>query len=91
LYSLAGLLLLPAAFTTPGYPRWLTWLGIAEWGIAGLATILLATVPDLAVVPLLISFVLYAPLGLGQWPVVAAKETRRLKPEHPAIFSNQFS
>ena len=31
LYSLAGLVLL-AVFATPGCPRWLDWLGAAEWG-----------------------------------------------------------
>lgn len=61
LYSVAGLLLLPAAFSTPGYPRGLFWLGAAEWTIAGLATILLVLAPDLALGPLLISFALYAP------------------------------
>jgi hypothetical protein len=30
LYSLAGVLLLPAIFATPDYPRWLTWLGVVE-------------------------------------------------------------
>ena len=38
LYTFAGLLLLPAVFATRGYPRWLAWLGAAEWGIAALAT-----------------------------------------------------
>ena len=61
LYSLAGLLLLPALFATPGYPRWLAWLGTAEWSIAALATVLLVAVPALATAPLLVSFALYAP------------------------------
>jgi hypothetical protein len=61
LYTLAGLLLLPAVFATPGYPRWLAWLGAAEWGIAALATVLLVAAPGVATVPLLISFALYAP------------------------------
>lgn len=61
LYSLAGLLLLPAIFATQSYPRWLAWLGTAEWVIAALATVLLVAAPDLATVPLLISFALYAP------------------------------
>jgi hypothetical protein len=65
LYSVAGLLLLPAAFSTPRYPRWLAWLGTAEWTIAALATMLLVIVPDLAIVPLLISFALYAPWVWG--------------------------
>jgi hypothetical protein len=34
LYSLAGLVLLPAVLATPGYPRWLAWLDAMEWGIA---------------------------------------------------------
>jgi hypothetical protein len=61
LYSVAGLLLLPAAAATPDYPRWLVWLGSAEWGIALMATGLLVLAPDLATGPLLISFALYAP------------------------------
>ena len=61
LYSLAGLLLLPALFTSQGYPRRLAWLGAVEWGVAALATILMVFVPDLATGPLLVSFVLYAP------------------------------
>ncbi len=65
LYSFAGLLLLPAVFATPSYPRWLAWLGAAEWGIAALATILLVFVPGLATGPLLLSFALYAPWVWG--------------------------
>jgi hypothetical protein len=65
LYSLAGLLLLPAVFATPSYPRWLAWLGAVEWGIAALATVLLVFVPSLATGPLLISFALYAPWVWG--------------------------
>jgi hypothetical protein len=61
LYSVAGLLLMPAAFATNSYPRWLSWLGTAEWGIATLATALLVVAPDLAMAPLMISFLLYAP------------------------------
>jgi len=61
LYSVAGLLLMPAAFATPSYPRFLAWLGTAEWGMATLATALLVISPDLAMGPLLISFALYAP------------------------------
>ncbi len=61
LYSVAGLLLMPAAFSTPSYPRWLAWLGMAEWGFATLATAMLVIVPDLAMVPLMISFLLFAP------------------------------
>ena len=65
LYSFAGLLLLPAVFATPGYPRWLAWLGAAEWGIAALATVLLVFAPGLATGPLLVSFALYAPWVWG--------------------------
>jgi hypothetical protein len=61
LYSLAGLLLLPALFATRSYPRRLAWLGAVEWGVAAFATILLVLAPDLATGPLLISFALYAP------------------------------
>ena len=65
LYTLAGLLLLPAVFATSTYPRWLAWLGAAEWGIAALATVLLVFVPGLATAPLLLSFALYAPWVWG--------------------------
>ncbi len=65
LYTLAGLLLLPAVFATLSYPRWLAWLGVMEWGIAALATALLVLTPDLAAAPLLISFALYAPWVWG--------------------------
>ncbi|KAA3663757.1 MAG: DUF4386 family protein [Chloroflexi bacterium] len=65
LYSAAGLLLLPAVFATHIYPRWLAWLGVAEWGIALIATTLLVLAPGLATGPLLISFALYAPWVWG--------------------------
>ena len=65
IYSFAGLLLLPAIFSTKDYPRWLAWLGAAEWGIASVATILLIVVPHIATIPLLISFFLYAPWVWG--------------------------
>jgi hypothetical protein len=61
LYSMAGLLLLPAVFATKSYPRWLAWLGCVEWGIASIATILLVVAPGVATGPWLISFALYAP------------------------------
>ena len=61
LYSLAGLLLLPAVFATPGYPRGLAWLGTAEWTNSAVATALLVAAPGLATGPLLIGFALYAP------------------------------
>jgi hypothetical protein len=74
LYSLAGLLLLPALFATASYPRWLAWLGTAEWGIAALATILLLFAPALATGPLLVSFALYAPWVWGSAVWLLRKE-----------------
>ena len=65
LYSLAGVLLLPAVFATPDFPRWLKWLGVAEWGISIIATGLLITAPTFAAIPLLVSFMLYAPWVWG--------------------------
>lgn len=65
LYSLAGLLLLPAVFATPSYPRPLAWLGAAEWIISSIATVLLVLAPSLATIPLVISFALYAPWVWG--------------------------
>ena len=69
LYSLAGLLLLPALFATGSYPRWLARLGALEWSVAALATVLLVLAPDLATAPLLVSFALYAPWvwASGAW------------------------
>lgn len=77
LYSFAGLLLLPAAFSTRDYPRWLLVLGMAEWGIAAVATILLILLPDLAFLPLLISFGLYAPWAWanGIWLVRRSRQS----------------
>ena len=65
LYSFAGLLLLPAVFATSDYPRWLAWLGVAEWGIAMVATLLLVLAPVVSTGPLLVSFALYAPWVWG--------------------------
>lgn len=65
LYSLAGILILPAVIATPDFPRWLTWLGVLEWGISIIATGLLVIAPSLAIVPLLVSFLLYAPWVWG--------------------------
>lgn len=69
LYSLAGILLLPAAFATKDFPWFLAWLGVVEWSISMLATILLVIAPDLSTVPFVISFLLYAPWvwGSGVW------------------------
>ena len=65
LYSFAGLLLLPAIFSTKDYPKWLRWLGVIEWSIASIATVLLIITPHIATIPLLISFALYAPWVWG--------------------------
>jgi hypothetical protein len=69
LYSFAGLLLLPALFATPHYPRWLAWLGVVEWGLGATATVLLVVASALAMGPMLVSFGLYAPWvwGSGLW------------------------
>ncbi|MEA3334677.1 MAG: DUF4386 family protein [Chloroflexota bacterium] len=80
LYSLAGLLLLPALFATADYPRWLRWLGVAEWTIAMLATLLLVVAPQAATIPLLISFALYAPWVWGS----AVWLLRERQPVQPA-------
>jgi len=65
LYSIAGVLILPAALNTDDFPKWLAWLGIAEWGISIIATGLLIIQPELATLPLVISFALYAPWVWG--------------------------
>ena len=65
LYSLAGKLLLPAAFATPGFWRPLAWLGVFEWVLSMLATVLLVLSPELATIPLVISFLFYAPWVWG--------------------------
>ena len=65
LYSLAGILLLPAAFATPGFWRPLAWLGVFEWVLSMLATVLLVLSPELATIPLVISFLFYAPWVWG--------------------------
>jgi hypothetical protein len=64
LYALAGLVLLPALATTRAYPRWLLGLGAAEWGIAAIATVLLAVQAPGAGAATAVAgatFVLYAP------------------------------
>ena len=76
LYSLAGLFLLPAVFATSTYPRRLAWLGLLEWGIASIATIMLIVAPSLATVPLLVSFFLYAPWVWGSALWLARRQPR---------------
>ena len=74
LYSVAGLLLVPALFATPTYPRPLAWLGAAEWASAALATALLTVAPATATGPLLISFLLYAPwVWGGAWWIARSR------------------
>lgn len=75
LYSFAGLLLLPSLFSTPHYSRWLIWLGVIEWSIAIIATILLIIAPKYATGPLLLSFALYAPWVWGSAIWLLRKET----------------
>jgi len=65
LYTLAGILILPAIFATKDYPRWLARLGAVEWGISSVAIILLIFVPAIATIPLVISFFFYAPWVWG--------------------------
>ncbi len=74
LYTLAGLLILPAIFATSTYPRWLANLGAAEWVISSIATALLIFAPALATIPLVISFFLYAPWVWGSaWWILRKK------------------
>jgi hypothetical protein len=65
LYTLAGLLILPAARAEIDFPKPLFWLGIAEWGISTVAVLFLIAAPALATIPLVISFLLYAPWVWG--------------------------
>jgi hypothetical protein len=65
LYTLAGVLILPAIFATKDYPRWLARLGATEWIISSVATLLLIFAPTFATIPLVISFFLYAPWVWG--------------------------
>jgi hypothetical protein len=64
LYALAGLVLLPVLASTRAYPRWLLGLAALEWGVAAIATVLLAVqAPGAAAATALAgaAFVLYAP------------------------------
>lgn len=65
LYTLAGLLILPSAFATQGFPKWLKILGVIEWGISSVAILLLIFAPAISAVPLVISFLFYAPWVWG--------------------------
>jgi hypothetical protein len=65
LYTVAGVLLLPALFATPDCPRWLKGLGVVEWSISSIAVCLLVVAPSLAAGPLVISFILFAPWVWG--------------------------
>ena len=83
LYTLAGMLILPAIFATQSYPRWLAKLGATEWIISSVATVLLIFAPDIAAIPLVISFLLYAPWvwGSALWIMGQAKLDK--KKTHP--------
>jgi hypothetical protein len=89
LYSLAGLLLLPAVFATDDYPRRLAWLGVAEWTMAALASTLLIVVADLAPGFLIISFALYAPWvwGNGIWLLRRESVTTMTRPQDAGVGS----
>ena len=65
LYTLGGLLILPAALSVPDFPKWLFWIGVAEWGVSAIATLFLVVAPNWAQAPLVISFLLYAPWVWG--------------------------
>ena len=80
LYSLAGMLLMPAAFASDGYPRPLAWLGATMWTIGLVATVLLILAPSLATLPLLVSFTFYAPWvwGSAVWLLRGARADRGL-------------
>ncbi len=75
LYTLAGMLLLPAIFATASYPHWLAKLGAIEWIISSIAVVLLIFVPTLATGPLIVSFLLYAPWVWGSAIWILRKET----------------
>lgn len=74
LYTLAGLLILPSAFATEGFPSWLKTLGVIEWGISLVAILLLIFAPTLATIPLVVSFLFYAPwVWGGAWWLIQNK------------------
>jgi hypothetical protein len=73
LYTLAGLLLLPALFSTPDYPRWLASLGSILWGVSVPATALLAVGAADAKPLFTVSLLLYPPwVWASAWWVRAA-------------------
>lgn len=61
LYTVAGLLLLPALFATRTYPRGLVWLAVVLWVISALATAMLAFDLGGATAVFAVSLLLYAP------------------------------
>lgn len=65
LYTVAGLLLVPALFATSCYPRWLAWLGLALWSESVLGTVALAFGWPAANVLAGLAFVLLAPWTLA--------------------------
>jgi hypothetical protein len=76
LYSLAGLLLIRPSFATSSYPRWLAWVGVAEWTCSALTTLLLIISPTFPSVPIFISILFYAPWVWGSmwWLLSLAKK-----------------
>jgi hypothetical protein len=79
LYTVAGLLLLPALRSTPGVPRTLIWLGVAVWIVSALATVLLALGAPGGRTVAGLGFVLYAPWAwLGAAWVL--RDRRRAEP-----------
>jgi hypothetical protein len=61
LYTVAGLLLLPAVFATRTYPRALAWLAVVLWVLSAVATLLLAFDAGGATAVFSVALVLYAP------------------------------
>jgi len=76
-YTLAGLLLIPGLFSTPGYPRALAWLGVVLWGVSVPATALLAFGAPGAEALFTVSLLLYpAWVWGGAWWLQAAPAGR---------------
>jgi hypothetical protein len=79
LYTFGGLLLLPALFATPTYPRRLAWLGAFTWSISAVTTALLALLPPVATVPFLLTVILYVLwVWSGAWWLWRTAPTKNL-------------
>lgn len=71
LYTVAGLLLLPALRGTPAAPHALFWLGACAWGLSAVATVLLAFGAAGGRTVGTVALVLFAPWAwLGAWWVL---------------------